>query len=133
VRRWPGKARRGRVHGGVRGREFRNERSGRRVGSTDQRGCTTNGQSTADREVPPSSEREWPRVRTNRCRQAGPTGQRGRERERRKRARARARAGRRGLPIRDGGARGWVRWTGWAELAFSFSLEFLFAFLFYFL
>jgi hypothetical protein len=73
----------------------------------DQRWCTANGQSTADREVPPSREREWPRAWTNRRRHAGPTGQRGREeRERMKRARVRAGADRRGSPVRDGGRAG---------------------------
>jgi hypothetical protein len=73
----------------------------------DQRGCTANERSTADREVPSSIERERPRARMNRHRQAGPTGQRAREKERRKRARARAGVDRRGPSVRDSGrARG---------------------------
>jgi hypothetical protein len=69
-----------------------------------------NGRSTADREVPPSSEREWPRARTNRRRQVGPTGQRARERQRRKRARAGAQ-GRRSCERASAGL-GQIGWLG---------------------
>jgi hypothetical protein len=52
------------------------------VGSTSQQGRTREWAVSADRVVSPCSERERARARKNRCRQAGPTGQRGREGER---------------------------------------------------
>jgi hypothetical protein len=87
-----------------------------------------NGRSTADREVPRDSERKNVQVDEFDVDRPGPPGS-GRER-RRKGARPRTRAlvGRWGPPVRR---RGRAR-PGWAELTFSFSLEFLMAFLFYF-
>jgi hypothetical protein len=59
-------------------------------------------------------------------------------RGREKRERARDDTDKRGLPVREGRSRGRSRgldglsWAGWVELAFSFFLEFLIAFLFIF-
>jgi hypothetical protein len=63
----------------------------------------------------------------------GPLGS-GRERRRESaRARTRAVAGRWGPPVRRRGrAPAQPGWAGWDEMAFSFSMEFLMAFLFYF-
>jgi hypothetical protein len=89
----------------------------------------TNGRSTTDREVPRDSERKNARVDEFGADRPGPSGS-GRERER---------------MCTDAGSRWQVWstcqatracaqpvWAGWAKLAFSFSLEFLMAFLFYF-
>jgi hypothetical protein len=60
------------------------------------------------------------------------------EREREKRERARDDADRRGLPVKKGWMHGRARetlpaWASWAEMVFSFFLEFIIAFIFYFL
>jgi hypothetical protein len=103
----------GNLTGGVRGAERRNERE--RVASADGKG-------------PPDREREWARARGDR-RHAWPTGQREGESAR---APTQAVTGRWGPPVRRRGrARGLAGLTG-LKMFFSFSREFLIAFLFIF-
>jgi hypothetical protein len=77
------------------------------------------------------AERGSERARGNRCRQAGPTGQREGERER---ARTRAVANRWDPPVRRSG-HAWPSWAGLGLIGrnwFYFSREFLNAFVFIF-
>jgi hypothetical protein len=109
------------------------------VGSADQRGCTsaqrTCGQLLKGRSHRATSESGHERgqigteLPTGRPHRAASEGER--EEEESTGAGWRRQAGS-ACEGRRARARGWARWAGWAELAFSFSLEFLMAFLFYF-
>jgi hypothetical protein len=101
-----------------------------------ERASAQGNDSASGRAGPQGREGRGARGRRNWHRQLGPTGQRARERERRVRERE--------LPLTSGshlsggaGARAHglsgPSWAGWAALAFSFSLDFLFAFPFLFL
>jgi hypothetical protein len=86
VGEWSRNARRGRVHGGVRGRDVREVEEADRWGPRASKGAYANGRSAvierthrAEREI--DRERERARARRNRRRQASPTGQREGERE----------------------------------------------------
>jgi hypothetical protein len=115
----------GRVHGRGRGRFGGTVPIGRTHGSA-RAGERTGGR--ADEWGPRGRER-GAHARGVWRRQVGPTGQREREQ-------AWNGADRRGPPVKEG--RAGVReagpaWASWAELAFSFFLEFIIAFLFIFL
>jgi hypothetical protein len=94
-----------------------------------ERASARGNESASGRAGPQGREGRGGRGRRNRRRQLGPTGQRARERE--KSAGERVAADRWIPPVRWRGRAG-AR-PGWAALAFSFSLDFLFAFPFLFL
>jgi hypothetical protein len=65
---------RGRVHDREHGQEVREGSSGWQAGFAGQRGQASERAFDADREVPPSGERERARAWMDRRRQTGPTG-----------------------------------------------------------
>jgi hypothetical protein len=96
----------------------------------------TGGQLLTGRSHRAASKSGHERKRIGADRAAPPGSERGRDRERRERGRGLAPTGGVRLSGTAGsacqGQRARARWDGWPELAFSFSLEFLMAFLFYF-